>query len=167
MKLYSIFGRYYGTQAEAKAAAKESGVRFDPEQNTVEVPTDKEGLIQYLNQLVEARDDAFDAVTGGDQFTPVVERQDPTVEQSSPLVRLKHQLATARPTLELDALFEAAPIGQQLTLASIAMENARSVIGFSKAPPKAPQGYQGKPQGYGVTKPAKVEAPIDEDELFS
>lgn len=77
MKLYAILGRYYGTQAEAKAAAKEGDVKFDPAQDTVDVPTDKEGLIGYLNRLSDAIE--RDPITE-DEYTTVVERQDPPVE---------------------------------------------------------------------------------------
>jgi hypothetical protein len=43
----TVAGRYVGTQAEAK----KSGKGWTPET----VPTDKEGLIEYLNQTVEGR----------------------------------------------------------------------------------------------------------------
>jgi hypothetical protein len=52
MDLYRINGRYFGTQADAKAGAKAAGVKFDPELHAEKVPTDKAGLIDYLNTMV-------------------------------------------------------------------------------------------------------------------
>lgn len=51
MKLYLIDGTYCGTQAEAKAEAKRVGIKFDATTHEANVPTDKEGLIAYLNGL--------------------------------------------------------------------------------------------------------------------
>jgi hypothetical protein len=56
MKTYLIAGRYCGTQAEAREAAKAAGIRFDADQHTEEVPTDKDGLIAYLNVAADAND---------------------------------------------------------------------------------------------------------------
>ena len=58
MNLYLIQGRYVGTQADARAAAKEAGIRFDPEQHSEEVPTDKAGLIAYLNGRIRQQREA-------------------------------------------------------------------------------------------------------------
>lgn len=61
MKLYIANGTYVGTQADAKAITKQF--------TEVDVPTDKAGLIAYLNGLV-------------------VERQDPQfIERSTPTVK--------------------------------------------------------------------------------
>jgi hypothetical protein len=51
MDLYRINGRYFGTQADARAGAKTAGVKFDPDAHAERVPTDKAGLIDYLNWL--------------------------------------------------------------------------------------------------------------------
>jgi hypothetical protein len=47
MKLYRIAGgiNWYGTQVDAKAGARQLGRTFEQ----VEVPTDKEGLLNWLN----------------------------------------------------------------------------------------------------------------------
>lgn len=54
MDLYRIAGKYHGTQAEARAAAKAAGLRFDPAKHSEKVPTDKAGLIAYLNEHLSA-----------------------------------------------------------------------------------------------------------------
>lgn len=61
MNLYlTADGRYVGTQAEAKR----SGKGWTPET----VPTDKEGLIEYLNGLVDMEGDAGFASSVRDQL---------------------------------------------------------------------------------------------------
>lgn len=52
MDLYRIGNTFVGTQADARAESKTQGVRFDPAQHSAKVPTDKAGLIAYLNELV-------------------------------------------------------------------------------------------------------------------
>lgn len=153
MKLYTVNQTYYGTQAEAKTAAKEAGLLFDPEGMQVEVPTDKPGLIAYLNELV--RDSGVE-----DEFTVIVERQDPEVSGEGTVVSHAERavdLAMLKSTVDLDSAFQAAPLGQQLTLAAIAMENARSRIGRENAPKPAPQGYAGK-----VERAAPEPDPLDD-----
>lgn len=117
MKLYAILGRYYGTQAEAKAAAKEGDVKFDAEQDTVEVPTDKEGLIGYLNRLSSAIE--RDPI---DEFETVVERHDPPVEviRDNPL--------------QFDDAWEQFPLAKKLHFAALACEDAREAIKPKAAP---------------------------------
>jgi hypothetical protein len=46
MRLYRIGALWRGTEAEAKAAAREAGQEWQK----VEVPTDKPGLLAFLNQ---------------------------------------------------------------------------------------------------------------------
>lgn len=50
MRLYRIGALWRGTEADAKAAAKEAGEDW----HKVEVPTDKPGLLGFLNQLAPA-----------------------------------------------------------------------------------------------------------------
>lgn len=138
MKLYRTSAGFHGTQAEAKS--------FSKEYEQVEVPTDKPGLIAYLNQMHNAQQDRED------EFTAIVERQDPEVPGEDTVV------SHAQRTVDLDSAFLAAPLGQQLTLAAIAVENARSRIGRETAPNPAPQGYAGK---------VERAAPADDDELFA
>lgn len=47
MRLYRIGALWRGTEADAKAAARETGVGCEK----IEVPTDKPGLLAFLNQL--------------------------------------------------------------------------------------------------------------------
>lgn len=125
MKLYLCQdGTYAGTQADAKLRGK----HFEQ----VEVPTDKEGLISYLNQMLNA---VSDLRPPEDQFTTVVERQDPIIERV-PAPAIETAVA-------LDEAFMKAKLGQQLTLAGIALENAFQRIGKENQPAKAPQGYKG------------------------
>ncbi len=91
MKLYIANGTYVGTQADAKAIDK----KFVEE----EVPTDKAGLIAYLNRNFAHANVDFD------QFETVVERNDPTIGEQ----------ATA--DYDLAMAFWAAPLPEQVELA--------------------------------------------------
>lgn len=74
MKLYLIpsTGEWLGTQADAKAAAREVGCDFDQ----LEVPTDKTGLLEFLNRhQVGQLEDLPDR---GGFAAPVPAKQDPT-----------------------------------------------------------------------------------------
>lgn len=117
MKLYLAAGQYAGTQADAKAIAKD----FE----AVEVPTDKTGLIEYLNSLVSSG-----AAVPGENYS----------ERS----------------VMTDKLFEALPIGTQLTLAAIAADNARYALGKAGAEP------QNTPE-----EPADTPVEADEEDPFS
>lgn len=108
MKLYLANGQYVGTQAEAK--------KIDREFEEVNVPTDKDGLIAYLNTVATS---THPALVREDEFETVVERQDPPVHTT--------------PVADLDELFEAAPLARQLHFAALAVEAARVSI-----KPKAP-----------------------------
>lgn len=78
MKLYLYNGTYLGTQGETKAALKEDGLpQSTADEYMVEVPTDKPGLIAYLNGLSVDR--------GGDEFETVVARNDPPVPNAVPV----------------------------------------------------------------------------------
>lgn len=89
---------WYGTQAEAKA----SGHPF----NKREVPTDKPGLLRWLNNNA-AR------VT-----EPVTLKA--TYGETRP--------AFEEPSVQPDDNFEDLPLAQQLHLACLALENARSTL---------------------------------------
>lgn len=56
MKLYQIDQTYCGTQAETKTLAKAAGVKFDAAIHEQEVPTDKAGLIDFLNNELRIAD---------------------------------------------------------------------------------------------------------------
>ncbi len=76
MKLYIANGTYVGTQADAKAITKQF--------TEVDVPTDKAGLIAYLNHVTKPLPDA----EPDDQFETVVERQDPAfIERATPTAK--------------------------------------------------------------------------------
>lgn len=108
MKLYIANGLYVGTQAEAKAITKDY--------SQVEVPTDKPGLIEYLNSTQIDADKHQDLA---DEFTNVYERQDPPVD-NDPFV--------IGDTVDLDTLFDRAPISHRLRLAVGAIDAADAAI---------------------------------------
>lgn len=81
MKLYRIGKMYVGTQADAKAEADRQGLRtrgWKAEDHEIEVPTDKPGLLAFLNghKIVPPKSEPEDEFS-----PPVAERQDPPVEQ--------------------------------------------------------------------------------------
>lgn len=69
MKLYLAAGQYVGTQADAK--------RLDKGYEAVEVPTDKEGLIAFLNSpwKTQPQDAGFDLIAPTAATTPAVKLQ--------------------------------------------------------------------------------------------
>ena len=115
MKLYlTAAGIYAGTQVEAKADGK--GWRLE------EVPTDKYGLIDYLNKLVHreeiealSKDALFENTERppADKETSVFPRATPGYTEQS--------VAT-------DKAFDDLPLARQLDLAARAMENAREKL---------------------------------------
>jgi len=122
MKLYLANGTYVGTQADAKAITK----NFD----LVEVPTDKEGLIAYLNRIT------FDSL---DRDIDLPLNPDRVVKDVNEDVR--PELAPRAPSyteksLGLDDAFAAAPLAHRLTLASLALEDARDLCPTLVAQPK-------------------------------
>lgn len=120
MKMYQCNGGYFRTQEEAKAASKTTGNPFEQ----VDVPTDAKGLVAYLNSVAGRR---FTEATEGPE-TPF-----PAPEQANGI----------DPAFDLTGAFEAAPLGLQLTLASIATENAYQHLKKTSPIPLAPQGYGG------------------------
>ena len=101
MKLYLCQDRTWaGTQADAKARGKD----FD----TIEVPTDKPGLLSFLNQQANAVEDLRPVVAPAPVATIAPSYSDQSV-------------AT-------DEAFEALPLARQLHLAALALENARTAI---------------------------------------
>lgn len=121
MKLYIAAGQYVGTQAEAKA--------IDKGFENVEVPTDKEGLLAYLNmlgqELAEARD----------EYTPVVTRSDPPVDVEAVLARTEASIS-------FDEAWSDFPLARKLHFAAMACEDARSSLrpkqaGLTPMPPKS------------------------------
>jgi hypothetical protein len=100
MKIYRTpEGIFHGRRSEAGPAAE-----------IVEVDTTAAGIAAFANYLWVG--------CKGDEFTTVVERQDPVFTEP------RH--VDAKP--DLDELFLAAPLSQQLTLAAIAVEEARNSI---------------------------------------
>lgn len=113
MNLYCIAGRFCGTQQEARALCREAELPFVAEIYAVDVPTDKAGLIDWLNAQRPTAPQFISQVSAeGEQ---PVERYLPT--------------SYAQRSVELDADFEALPLAHQLHLAALALENARTHVG--------------------------------------
>lgn len=110
MKTYFVAGRYYGTQAEAK--------KIDKNFAEIEVPTDKPGLLAFLNErprLVE------------EVCTPVVARQDPPADEAEKWAELGTR--DAKTFLNYtNEFFPGLPVETQLTLAVNALDNAQAEI---------------------------------------
>lgn len=162
MKLYHIFNRYYGTQAEARAGAKENDVKFVPEDDTVEVPTDKEGLIGYLNKLsstMRCGGGIFDDPVEADQFTTVVERQDPPVDQPE----------RADP-LAFDDAWESMPLARKAHFAALFCEEVRGVIPklvMPNAETRAAMAALNVDQVYETVDEMFADIEAEDDELFA
>lgn len=112
MRLYvTNRGRWAGTQADASQLAREDNCRF----KQVEVPTDKAGLLAWLN------------------LGPIIEA--PAPEPHSSLLNINQPLTTAVPqpckvqeSIRVDEDFDRLPLARQLDLAARAMENARAAL---------------------------------------
>lgn len=98
-------GSYAGTQADA-------GKGFEQ----VEVPTDKAGLIAYLNDLVNCAD-----------RTPPLMLVDPAGVHPPVALEPAKPCAITQ-SINMDEAFDALPLARQLHFASIATENARASI---------------------------------------
>jgi hypothetical protein len=109
MRLYvTPAGRWAGTQAEAKQLAREEGSGWEQ----VDVPTDKEGLLSFLDShRVNAMHGEARAMIDAGRIEPA----EPVQE---------------RPTrsLSLEDEWEALPLPLQLHYAALALERARDEI---------------------------------------
>ncbi len=104
MKLYMAAGQYVGTQADAR--------KLDKDFTEVEVPTDKPGLMAFLNDL------------------RVV---DPAATEEQPETPVGNGLSYAEQSVGGDEWFASVPVEHQLTLTQLALENARNEIGRLKS----------------------------------
>ena len=93
-----------GTQAEAKDSKRPW--------KQVDIPTDKTGLMAYVN--------ALKTVTDISVITPEPDRYVSHSEPSPPTY--------TEVSIKIDESFEELPLAQQLTLACLALENARKGI---------------------------------------
>jgi hypothetical protein len=115
MKLYQTpGGTWAGSEKDWSDAMKAEGLspKAYKDRKTVEVPTSKAALMEFLT---------FHNVNVVNP-APVAAPQPPLPPARPP------EATTASQPLDLDDLFEAAPLAQQLHLASLACENARSAI---------------------------------------
>lgn len=115
MKLYIANGQYVGTQAEAKAITKSY--------TQVDVPTDKEGLIAYLNAQTEYAE-APEPDLVSDTAALWEDGRDPMgakVLQAS----IDSKPSYTEQSVDIDDRFEKLPLAHQLSLAALALERAR------------------------------------------
>lgn len=102
MKLYIANGVYVGTQADARAINKTFA--------QVEVPTDKDGLIKYLNENI-----AFNEPQE-DEFETVVERHDPPIETGP---------SHTETSIAIDDVWDELPLARKAHFAALFCEDAR------------------------------------------
>lgn len=127
MKLYLVNDsngnalRFEGTQSEAKSASKLAEGDFEQ----FEVPTDKAGLIEFLNT-----GNPLIGQPSEDSYTPVFERQDPQVPSSSDV------------SIAIEDAWDELPLATQLHYAARAVEDARDQIKVPNAKTKAPDGWE-------------------------
>lgn len=113
MKLYLVNDsdgralRIEGTQADAKSAAKIAEGDFEQ----IEVPTDKNGLIEFLNS-----GNPLSSRPAEDEYDTVVERQDPVVAKNVDV------------RVDLEDAWDQLPLATQLHYAARAVEDARDQI---------------------------------------
>lgn len=123
MKLYFAAGQYVGTQAEAKALTKDFA--------SLEVPTDKEGLITYLNSIIAAQH-----IDNPDRVVKDINDDLPGEDTV-----VAHAQSYAERSVEIDEVFGNLAIEHQLTLTALALENARTEIGRLKGDVQPPRGW--------------------------
>lgn len=123
MRLYPCpGGTWEGTEADWKKAMKAQGLdpKLFEDTKTREVPTAKKDLLEFLNFF------AVDVFRTTEATVPVVDvgalraLHNPSADDSAPPPVAVH--------FDLDAAFEAAPIGQQLRLAVVAIDTANAEI---------------------------------------
>ena len=101
-----------GTQADARAINKDF--------TQVDIPTDKTGLMNYVQQLLRQIDDACVRFT---------EREEnPPVESVDPPKITEREVSYTERSIEIDEIFQNLPLAHQLSLAALAMENARAKV---------------------------------------
>jgi len=121
MRLYRTdAGLWCGTQAEAKLAAKADGTRW----GLVDVPTDKPGLLAWLNgNPLPGHAYEPHAAVAGTPDTPAAE------PSTAPADRSPVDASYAAQSVAIDDAFAALPLSHRLTLAALALEDARSLSG--------------------------------------
>lgn len=115
-------GTWCGTEKDYIKAMRSEGI--DPKNYTgrifVEVPTDKAGLMEFLTfHNVNAVNPGASGPAPGHV----------TTGEHTPPAPVSPVVTPGTTMSDLDELFAAAPLGQQLTLASIACENAYKAVG--------------------------------------
>jgi hypothetical protein len=97
------------TQADAR--------KLDPSFTQIDVPTDKVGLMGYINQLL-----------GNSAGFTDRDESEPTVEVQPVIQTVVLPASYSLKSTEVDAAFQNLPLTHQLTLASLALEKARDII---------------------------------------
>lgn len=117
--------QWFATQAEAKAHAKRLGTRWGP----VDVPTEKPALLAWLAAQAAPSPETLLGPQGDIAVALGAEPAEPVLSEALATIRepATPQADYAHATVALDTAFAAAPLAQQLTLAALALENARGV----------------------------------------
>jgi hypothetical protein len=124
MIFYEVLGTseapccFVGTQVDAKRLAKERGTSFEQ----VDVPTDKSGLMDYVNRLKAD-------INAEMHREPT---RDEIINSNTPEMQAKaHELMTpgyTEQSVRFEDEFAAMPLGTQLHYAGLALENARDKL---------------------------------------
>ncbi len=111
-------GTWCGTEKDWKTAMKAEGIDLKTYAGRVfvDVPVDKKGLMEFLT-FYGVSCVAPTAPAAPDVPIIVAQAEGAPLPPPAPVVFSSQDV-------DLDALFQAAPLGQQLTLAGIAVENA-------------------------------------------
>lgn len=109
MRLYLANGQYVGTQAEAK--------KIDRSFEQVEVPTDKEGLIDWLNQARLDVDRSGEKVELYPTDADVAE-----VKRIAGITEVVPPINYANRSIAIDEVIEAAELGEAASIAARANE---------------------------------------------
>lgn len=125
MIFYEVDGEFLvGTQADAKATQRPW--------KQVDVPTDKAGLMAFVNDLMKDRyvlDQDVGAGAPGDVIPNLHTAEHPDLGSNDgavePVPVAPPPPSYSERSIEIDEIFENLPIPHQLTLAALALENAR------------------------------------------
>lgn len=115
MKLYIANGQYVGTQAEAK--------RLDRDYEQVDFPTDKDGMIAALNNIL--MNERLPQPTGY------------TDETDGGVTLTYDKPSYTEQSVDIDERFNQLPLAHQLSLAALALERARYQL-----PVRSPKGQK-------------------------
>lgn len=109
------------TQVDAKREAREAGAKWEQ----VDVPTDKAGLMAYVNELLRHQSYLVETITSAAPPEP-----NPPIPVAVQAFKAVADFATSsvHQSVAIDEAWEALPLARKLDLASSAMLEAREVF---------------------------------------